>query len=88
MDNIVYSHYYYLVRETKRPTYLDFYDLTDKDMEYPEIYLEQTIRYKNKWFFVTSKTKYFRTEKEQQEAPRVYIKYLYKKPVSFLTRSF
>ena len=84
MENILYSHQYYLVKETKNPTYLDFYDLTDKDMKYPEIYLEQTIRYRDRWFFVTSKTEYFRSEVEREKAPKVYIKYLYKKPEAFI----
>lgn len=82
MTNILYEHQYYLIKETKKPFYLDFYDLDDSDFTEARLccYLEQTIRYKDKWFFVTTKKQYFSTETARDNAPKILIKYLYQKP--------
>lgn len=81
--NVLYSQYYYILRETKNPKYLDFYDLDDKDINEFDLalYQNQTIKYKNKWFFVTWKKRYCNSEKKRDALPERYIKYLYKKPV-------
>ena len=82
MTNVLYEHCYYLIKETKKPTYLDFYDLDDTDFIEAKLccYLEQTIRYKGKWFFVTTKKQYFSTAEDRDTAPKMLIKYLYRKP--------
>ena len=82
MTNILYEHFYYLIKETKKPTYLDFYDLDDSDFTETKLccYLEQTIRYGGKWFFVTTKKQYFGTEAGRDAAPKMLIKHLYQKP--------
>lgn len=83
--NILYEQHYYLIKETKKPTYLNFYELDDADFTEFMLcgYLEQTIRYNGKWFFVTTKKQYFSTEAGRDEAPKILIKYLYKKPIPF-----
>ena len=80
MDTL-YEHCYYLIKETKKPKYLDFYELEEKDFEYPMVvsYLEQTVRYNDKWYFITTKNIHYRTIEERDKAPKVYIKELYKK---------
>jgi len=78
MENILYEHVYYIIKETKKPKYLDFYELTEKDLKDPEIYLEQTIRYNDKWFFITTGKQYFATEISSLLAPKIFIKYLYR----------
>lgn len=82
MDRVLYEHQYYLVKETKQPTFLDFYGLEDKDFAEFIVagYVNQTIQYKNKWFFVTIQKKYFSTEEKRDASPKVLIKYLYKEP--------
>lgn len=79
MNDCLYEHCYYLMRETKNPKYLDFYDLEDKDLKSIECYLEQTVRYKNKWYFIESKKTYFYTEEAREKASKHMIKELYKK---------
>jgi len=81
MDNILYEQVYYLIKETKKPTYLDFYDLDDADLKMIECYLEQTIRYKNRWYFITTKKQYFSNAEKRDTAPKIYLKNLYKKPI-------
>jgi len=78
MRNVLYENSYYLLRETKNPTYLDFYELNDRDVEFPAIvaYAKQTVRYKGKWFFVEYKTE-IGCEKR---GVSVFLKHLYKKP--------
>ena len=80
--NTLYEQLYYLIRETKKPTYLDFYDLDDSDFTEAKLccYLEQTIRYKGRWFFITTKKQYFSTAEDRDAAPKMLIKYLYQKP--------
>lgn len=82
MTDTLYEHCFYLVKETKKPTYLDFYDLEDKDLKSIECYLEQTVRINNKWYFVTTGKKYFRSEADRENAPKYYIKALYQKPIA------
>ena len=77
--NILYEHYYYLMHETKRPKYLDFYDLNNKDLSMLELYMDQTVRYEGKWFFVKQYKKYFRDKKIRDSAPRNFIRYLYER---------
>ncbi len=79
----LYEHCYYLMKETKKPTHLDFYELEDKDLRMLDAYEKQTVRYQGKWFFVTYRKQYFYSEESQKNAPRVYIKYLYKKPMPY-----
>lgn len=79
MPDILYEHYYYLMKETKKPKYLDFYELEDTDLKNIECYLEQTVRYKNKWYFIEFKKKYFYTEEARKNAPKYMIKELYQK---------
>ena len=73
----LYEHVYYLVKETKKPKYLDFYDLRETDN--PEYYLDQTVRINGKWFFMTTGKTHFRSAADRDNAPKIYIKYLYKK---------
>ena len=80
----IFEHCYYLVKQTKKPTYLDFYDISPKDLKFPEIYCDQTVRIEGNWYFVTMKKTYYYNEEEWKTAPRVYIKRLYKKPVAVL----
>ena len=80
-ERVLYEQWYYLMKETKKPTYLDFYDLEDRDLNFIENYLEQTVRYQDKWYFVTNGKKYFSTAEDRDTAPKYYIKELYKKPV-------
>lgn len=80
MTTTLYEHYAYIARETKQPKYLDFYELEQKDLKNIECYLDQTVRIDNKWFFVTTAKKYYRSEAERDRAPKFYIKRLYKKP--------
>ena len=75
----LYEGSYYLIRQTKKPKYLDFYELEDKDLSCIECYLEQTVRYKNDWYFIEQKHRYFHSENERDISPRYYIKKLYKK---------
>ena len=82
MDNLLYEYCYYLMRQTKKPKYLDFYELKDKDLKCLDSYLEQTVRYKNEWYFIESKRKYFHNKLDRDNAPRYIIKKLYKKPYS------
>lgn len=84
MNNVLYEHIYYLIKETKKPKYLDFYELDDTDFTEAKLccYLEQTIRYKGKWFFVTTKKQYFSTEAGRDTASKMLLKYLYRKPES------
>ena len=70
----------YLMKETKQPKYLNFFDLKDKDLSLLVAYVDQTIRYKNKWFFVTHNTKLFYSEKDRDNYAENWIKYLYKQP--------
>jgi len=77
--NTLYEHCFYLIKETKKPKYLDFYDLNEKDLNSPEIYLEQTIRFNDKWYFITTGKQYCRSEEERENTPKIYIKHLYKK---------
>ena len=79
--NTLYEHWYYVMRETKKPVYLVFYDLERKDLQDIECYLEQTVRYDGKWFFVKAKTTYFGNERDRDAAFRLFIKFLYKKPI-------
>ena len=75
----LYEGMYYLIKETKQPKYLDFYELEEKDLNDPVMYLEQTVRYAGKWYFITTKTRCFDSENERDSAPKVYIKNLYQK---------
>ena len=84
--NTLYEHCYYLMTETKKPKYLDFYDLEDKDLGWLVSYRNQTVRYRGKWFFVTYKKTYFSSEKAAKEAPENYIKYLYQKPIPIILK--
>jgi len=43
-------------------------------------YIDQTVRYKKRWFFVTHKTKLFYSFDVRDNYPENWIKYLYKKP--------
>ena len=79
MNNILYEHCYYLMRQTKNPKYLDFYDLEEKDLRCIDCYLEQTVRYNNEWYFVEMKKKYYYNEIDREKAPKYMIKKLYKK---------
>ena len=79
MTNTLYEHCYYQMRETKRPKYLDFYELEKKDLQHIECYLEQTVRYSEKWFFIEMKKTYFQSAYLRDQAPRNWIKYLYQK---------
>ncbi len=76
--NTLYEHCYYRLRETKKPTYLDFYELDVNDLHNLECYLNQTIRFQNKWYFLEMKKKYFYTEKERDATPKYMMKPLYK----------
>jgi hypothetical protein len=78
MENALYEHVFYLIKETRKPKYLDFYELDDKDLKSPEFYLEETIRHNGKWYFITTSKQYFRSEELRAKAPRVFIKHLYK----------
>lgn len=84
MSDTLYESNYYLIKETKKPVYLDFYELDDTDFTEAKIccYLEQTVRYNGKWFFITTKKRYFSTAVGRDAAPKVVIKYLYKKPIT------
>lgn len=66
------------MRETKKPKYLDFYDLEREDLKNIEIYLENTVRYDGRWYFIETKKRYFRDEKESKKAEKIYIKNLYR----------
>ncbi len=79
MNNILYERHYYLMKQTKKPVYLDFYELEDKDLKLLNIYLEQTVRYKNEWYFIEWKKKYYHNEENAKKAPEFMIKKLYKK---------
>lgn len=70
----------YLMKETKQPKYLDFFDLEDKHLSVLAVYVDQTVRYKNKWFFITYKTKLFYSKKDRDNYAENWIKYLYKQP--------
>lgn len=74
--NVLHEHNYYLMQETKKPTYLDFYELEEKDLPKIDCYLEQTVRYNDKWFFIKSAKTYFSLR--QENYPKLWIKYLYK----------
>lgn len=78
----LYEKTQYILKQTQKPKYLDFYDLDKKDLTMPEIYIGETIRLENKWFFLEVKKKYFNSEKERDEAPTTLIKELYKKPTA------
>jgi hypothetical protein len=77
--NTLFEHCYYQARETKKPIYLDFYEIEKKDLPHIDCYLEQTIRYNNKWYFVEMKKTYFRSETQRNNAPKYWIKNLYQK---------
>jgi len=85
---VLYEGIYYLMRETKKPTYLNFYELEEKDLWDLIVYCDQTVRYNDKWFFISMKKTYFSTKERRDAAPKQYIKYLYKKkePVSQLVK--
>ena len=76
----MYEGGYYLMKETKQPKYLDFYDLKKEDLAILRTYIGQTVRYKKRWFFVTHKTKLFYSFDVRDNYPENWIKYLYKKP--------
>ena len=76
----MYEGGYYLMKETKQPKYLDFYDLKKEDLSSLVAYVDQTVRYKKRWFFVTHKTKLFYSFDVRDNYPENWIKYLYKKP--------
>lgn len=80
--DILYEHYYYLMQETKNPKYLDFYDLDNKDLSLLELYINQTVRYRGRWFFVKQYKKYFRNKKNADVAPGNFIKYLYERKMT------
>jgi len=76
----MYEGGYYLMKETKQPKYLDFYDLKKEDLAILRTYIGQTVRYKKRWFFVTYKTKLFYSFDVRDNYPKNWIKYLYKQP--------
>ena len=75
----LYRSKYFLMRETKQPTYLDFFDIEDKDLKYLYDYEDQTVRYNGKWFFIEQHHQDFSSEERRDASPKAYIKYLYKK---------
>jgi len=79
-DNVLYEHLYYLMRQTKQPKYLDFYELEGKDLKKLEYYVNQTIRYNGEWYFVKMEKTYFYDEFRRDAAPMYYIKKLWKQP--------
>ncbi len=60
---------------------LDFFDLTDHDLHSLFLYVDQTVRYKNKWFVVKTKKRWFTSKKERNEYPDNWIKYPYKEKI-------
>jgi len=80
MTDIRYEGIYYLMKETKQPKYLDFYDLKREDLTTIWFYVGQTVRYRKRWFFVTDETKLFYSKKERDNYPQNWIKHLYKQP--------
>lgn len=81
--HVLYEHVYCLIRETKKPKYLDFFALDAADLRDPRAYLEQTIRYAGKWFFVTTGKQIFKTVEARDAAPKIYIKFLRKPKAPF-----
>lgn len=77
--NTLYEHCYYLMKETKKPVYLDFYELEKKDLPNIVCYLEQTVRYNGKWFFIKMLKSYFKEYNQRENAPKNWIKFLYQK---------
>ena len=81
MGNTRYEGGYYLIKETKQPKYLDFYDLKKKDLTTLWAYVGQTVGYRKRWFFITYKTTLFYSEKARDNYAKNWIKYLYKQPM-------
>jgi len=79
---MLYEKTQYLLKQTFKPKYLDFYDINEKDLTMPEIYLNQTLRFNNKWYFLTKSKKYFYSAEERDKMPELLIKDLYKKPIA------
>lgn len=56
-ENKVHRRYIFIAKETKKPRYLDFYDL-DSFREI-SLYEKQTVRLNGKWYFVEGRIEDF-----------------------------
>lgn len=83
MGTIYEKIYYVMQGKTKLccDMNLNFFDLTDKDLNFLLIYENETVRYKGKWFVVKRKKTFFNFKSIRDKFPENWIKYPYKKAI-------